>query len=281
VQTWLWKLRSLETAGPRPALCSGGIRWRIALCLLGAFLAPATQAAAQHAMNSDLAALGCAVCHSNHAGGSAAFNLLVVPVPGFEAQVPELGQSSKSCLRCHGDGTVPGDPASSMGRPFRLGPSLADDHPLGSGRPNVGFGVPGTSLEAIDAELSAGLGFDTGGFVECSACHDPHDRSGDPIRTAGEAATCARCHDVTARDIQSHRTLECSGCHRLHEGAGRLLTDDRLDRVCGYCHLPGYPAPARIADPVGRASQSGILAPMDETHTKNLNGGCIQCHPVH
>lgn len=261
--------------------CLGGRPTRVALCLLGALLASTAQAQAQHAMDSDLAALGCAACHVNHAGGSTMHNLVIVPVPGFEVQVPDLGQSSRSCLRCHGNGTVPGAVSLSSRRPPRIGPSLAEDHPLGSRRSEAGFGLPGTSLESMEPERSMGLGLDTGGFVECTACHDPHDRSGDPILKAGESATCARCHDVTARDLMSHRSVECSGCHLLHQGAGRLLTDERSDRMCGYCHLPGYPAPARVRDPMGKAGQNAILAPMDETHTRDLADGCLQCHPVH
>jgi predicted CXXCH cytochrome family protein len=249
--------------------------------LLVVLVVQAADARAQHAPDSDIAALGCAACHTSHSGGSTEYNLEIVPVPEFEVQVPDLGQSSRSCLRCHGDGVVPGAASNSLGRPFRLGPSLADDHPLGSRRLGTEFRIPGASLESTDPGESLALGLDAGEAVECTACHDPHDRSGDPMLKAGESATCARCHDATARGIQNHRSVECSGCHRLHEGAGKLLTDDRSDRMCGYCHLPGYPAPMQVADPSTRARESAILAPMDETHTTDLAGGCLQCHPVH
>jgi hypothetical protein len=81
-----------------------------------------------------------------------------------------------------------------------------------------------------------------GGFVEdmdCAACHTPeawslaqtagqsgfdHDRTGFPLRSAHQQATCAGCHVGTAKPATT-----CVGCHRdSHQS--------QLGNACEECH---------------------------------------------
>ncbi|MGW8283595.1 MAG: hypothetical protein ACWGON_09875, partial [Gemmatimonadota bacterium] len=79
---------------------------------------------------------GCVLCHGGHPGGGG-YGLRVDGVPGADVQAPGLGNTSRSCLRCHSTATQRGKQPefrggfSDRGTGRFLGLDLGDDHPLG------------------------------------------------------------------------------------------------------------------------------------------------------
>jgi predicted CXXCH cytochrome family protein len=122
------------------------------------------------------------------------------------------GGITAACLGCH-DGTVALDAfggssgglsgsAVRIAPEKRIGPDLSRDHP-------VGF-VYDSSLAATDgglrdpANAPSGLGGTIAedllvdGRMECSSCHDVHNRSGQPsllVKSNARSALCLTCHD--------------------------------------------------------------------------------------
>ncbi|MHC4253531.1 MAG: cytochrome c3 family protein [Planctomycetota bacterium] len=130
------------------------------------------------------------------------------PTGSLDAAINEPGIGvTAACLSCH-DGTVALDAfggasgsALRIDPARRIGPDLSRDHP-------VGF-VYDSSLAAGDGELrdpataESGLGGTiaedmlVNGRLECSSCHDVHNRSGQPkllIKSNAQSALCVTCH---------------------------------------------------------------------------------------
>lgn len=156
----------------------------------------------------------CIVCHTphnamstngplwNHTETSATFTLYSSP----SLDATDLGQPagvSKLCLSCH-DGTVALDSfGGATGSTFitgtdNLGTDLSNDHPISFTYPSTDTGLfdPTTTSSGLGSTISADLL--VGGKVECSSCHDVHNKYNLSyllkISNAG-SALCLVCHN--------------------------------------------------------------------------------------
>jgi predicted CXXCH cytochrome family protein len=260
-------------------------------------LAAAGPLSAQHAEGDPTIqageAQGCVLCHGGHTGG-AGYGLRVDGVPGTDVQAPGLGNTSRSCLRCHSTATQRDRQPEFRGR-FSdrgterfLGLDLGDDHPLGrieQGGATASLNAWGANPQAYSFDVTA-PGYAGGpDAVECTLCHDPHDRAGALPDLLEQREICSACHDPTLFLDLAHPDLACTDCHRLHGGRpGDLLASEPDSRqTCLLCHDPsgdqGWDQsfdqrPAEL-DPSAR----GMGAP--RAHLPPKGGDCVDCHHQH
>lgn len=275
----------------------------------------------------------CIFCHTSHMGRSSA------PMWNREAGVPVYtlydsstlhstpGQpdgTSKLCLSCH-DGTIAlGRVLSrknefamlktSMGRippgkRSNLGSDLSDDHPISF---NPAMAVS-SSPELKHPPPHGEVGYDAGGKLQCTTCHNPHDNMyGDFLsRSNRNSAICKTCHELvgfsglSSHDISSKTwnghgknpwpntpfgnvsDNSCYNCHISHgaEGKERLLTDSREEDICFVCHNGNVAANVRsdffkISRHNVRAFQ-GIHDPTENMRTASKHVECADCHNPH
>ena len=127
--------------------------------------------------------------------------------------------------------------------------------------------------------------------AQCSACHDPGDRS-------HQRALCLVCHKDVAADLSAHTGFhgrmpgagetECAACHGEHHGRGAdivgldrasfdhalsdfPLTGAHAGLACESCHRPGVAF--RKAPVSCVACHRG-----DDAHRGGLGGDCKSCH---
>lgn len=111
----------------------------------------------------------------------------------------------------------------------------------------------------------------------CSSCHVPHASKVDGLLAEPMKPLCGSCHqDVIRRQERSvvqHTPVaegECTACHTAHSSnASFLLTDTRVEEVCGNCHdwktHSAHPMGEEVVDP----------------RNPNLSVGCLTCHRTH
>lgn len=141
----------------------------------------------------------------NHEVTAATFTLY----SGLDMQAADLGQPdgvSKLCLSCH-DGTVALDNygGATGGTNFvstgLVGTDLSNDHPVSFTYDatlvtNDGELHPITATSGLGGTISSDLLF--GGKVECSSCHDVHNKDGNAsllVKSNAASALCLTCHD--------------------------------------------------------------------------------------
>jgi len=204
-----------------------GLLWSLAivsgLALLPANTASASIAGSAHDFSgrSWSGSMVCLPCHTTHDANDVKAPLWTherseaqivpyeSPTGSLDATIDAPGAGvTAACLSCH-DGTVAldafgGVPGSALriDSASRIGPDLSHSHP-------VGF-VYDSSLAARDGELhdpataESGLGGTisedmlVNGRLECSSCHDAHNRNGHPkmlIMSNARSALCLTCHD--------------------------------------------------------------------------------------
>jgi predicted CXXCH cytochrome family protein len=233
----------------------------------------------------------CVFCHTPH---NAVDTGLVSIAPLWNRALPPEGQSysmyqsdtfkanvnpqptaptgaSRVCLSCH-DGTLalnsyggkvlhgsgagssylkmPTDSDSSKNA--NLGTDLADDHPISF--PYTADLAYKMNLVA-PAGLPASIKLDSGGNLQCTACHDPHDdqygnflvmNNGDPNKPGYNPTVtsplCVSCHTPPGWDNSSpHYAGEgCLNCHATHSSPVKeYLLKAPVDQVCfngAGCH---------------------------------------------
>lgn len=225
----------------------------------------------------------CNMCHGAHTDGSAPYTLRTGEPLGWTYSASSgtgPGPLSQSCLRCHStpDGRArQRDVAASAPvlapQARYLGSDLGDDHPLG--RISSDWGRPGGASNSgapdrWNAELfdrNGPLGGPVAESLECTTCHDPHDRAGGTAEPERERALCGGCHDPLRYDLSGHTSAACSDCHRLHSGhQPSLLAEPSADVLCLSCHDPG-------------GSRTRAAAPRG--HIEPQSKSCISCHSVH
>ena len=160
----------------------------------GAICSSAVEAAAQHPAGPSGAAIapehsGCQMCHGPHSEGGGPYALRTGRLTGVvtSARVSGAGVShtTQSCLRCHATPSIRASQPDfagqlpAMGDEIYLGLDLSNDHPIGritdSDWPWRQRRASSSSGAAAPTTLSAsGLG---GAELECTTCHDPHDRT--------------------------------------------------------------------------------------------------------
>lgn len=253
-------------------------------------------AGAQHAPLLDAAApleyQGCGMCHGAHGSGSDTRMLRV-----DEQSASNLGRSggniSRSCLRCHltaSDRIQQPEVRSASGGLDRalLGLDVTDDHPIGSGLGDDPFSgsVLDDALRAPTSGRLESLSMFDDSVVECTTCHDPHDRSGPVPRLEEEIGLCTSCHEGGRYAFSSHQGIPCSACHSLHRGHGQsLLRDPDIDTMCATCHsgtgATGLTSVSETGTGRMKALASIVGSRMLQGHVSQPEGQCVECHPVH
>ena len=240
---------------------------------LAALVAVARPALAQHAADPVVAQPGCDVCHGSHGTTSSSLNLKLDDVQVWGAE--NLGETSRSCLRCHASAAVRARQpelagrASGAGGARLLGSDLSKQHLVGRRSPlGPSYGPRTGAPGAMRVDAATG--------VECAACHDPHDRTSAIPQPQAEARVCGECHVVvTAR--AGHEALICSDCHMMHPpvASPRLMRGAGADAACRNCHLasggPGADAP----------SPRRPLTPAHRGDAQLPAGRCTDCHGAH
>jgi predicted CXXCH cytochrome family protein len=261
-----------------------------------AALAPVS-AAAQHpqiAETEGAAELSsCDYCHAAHVGRPTRVTLrLGGGMPGEleawqSAQAPGTTAITASCVRCHLNESVrrrqsdlPALTAVRQSEGARyLGPVAAGLHPLGD--VEVSVPQPAGRRSASRRYLESPLQLETqSAVIECTDCHDPHDRR-SPIPDAGEQRLiCAGCHNPSEYAAHDHVSLACSDCHDLHHGqpGTRLLRESTPDLQCQSCHsasaLPSVSA-------TGRRRRLSPAAAAAAAPAHGPTGRCTECHTSH
>jgi predicted CXXCH cytochrome family protein len=228
----------------------------------------------------------CVFCHTPHSAqpdgplwnrAMSGQTYLIYGSSTLQASPGQPSGRSRLCLSCH-DGTValgairnlPGDETMDLDTTFltgraRVGTDLHDDHP-------VSF-LFDAALAAADGELADPNALDLpleDGFVQCTSCHDPHERDTRPFlrKPTTNAELCTTCHvrggATWSWEQSSHATSPagwtgagsdpwgdrkpewrgntvaenaCFNCHKPHTAA----TDQRLlklveEDTCYLCH---------------------------------------------
>jgi len=223
----------------------------------------------------------CDACHRSHPDRPGQYLLRTdeenrQAVTWLSVDAPGAGAVTASCLRCHFDENLrrqQPDAARLATAPGRyLGPDLADDHPLGSARPDRR-----QPLIQRPPPPGAGAAWVRAGTVECTACHDPHDPTMQPLPAAQQLERCGSCHAPEVAGLKGHAAVGCTACHAPH-GARQafLLRDATTEFLCNRCHGA---AAAGAAD-WSRASSVRPLARAPEP-SHGPGGSCESCHVIH
>jgi hypothetical protein len=170
----------------------------------------------------------CIACHSSHNTNS---SVIVAPqwnhalsvqtyglysAPSIKATIAQPGERSKLCLSCH-DGTVAVDSfggvtgSKYISSAHNLGTGLNDDHPIGFLYDTALANLDGTLFDPSTKSVTIGSGgtiqtgtiaslllYD-GGQLECSSCHDVHNKytvgtTGLMKVASNGSAICMACH---------------------------------------------------------------------------------------
>jgi predicted CXXCH cytochrome family protein len=230
----------------------------------------------------------CRLCHSTHEGAPGSAGLVTGEDRGQERWLqmyaPGAGAVTLSCLRCHlTEAERVRQPEFSYMAPLTdqstfIGTDLGNDHPLGSLDrlslvPRVDLSDP-RQMRPTDLSLAA-----RHTVIECTTCHDPHDRVSGKPDALKQREVCGACHDPATYQYESHSDQACSECHSMH-GAARqtLLADQDASRLCGRCHLAG--SSMRASEDAGSGSVRPAPIPTSgEGH--ELGGDCLACHGGH
>jgi len=230
---------------------------------------------------------------------------------------------SRLCLACH-DGTValgalqnpPEDndlAATLLTGDAHLGTDLSDDHPISF---DFTAAVPGELADpaAIDLPLE-------GTQLQCTSCHDPHEKDLVPFlrKSTANGELCVTCHDRSGTtwdwDNSSHATSNaltpvtvwperdpawpgptvaanaCLNCHDPHTAATpeRLLTKVE-ENICYACHN-GTVAATDIQFEFGKPHQHPVAlntpnldhdaTKVEDPLTMPFHVECMDCHNPH
>lgn len=256
------------------------VRCSLALGLLLA--CAATAASGQHAEGT-LGEQGCDLCHGPHGRGRPGeYNLKTADVNVWlgSGVVGGLGAVSSSCLRCHVSAAMRERQPEVADRQLvgassgaYLGFDLSGHHPVGKVDLTLRSSLPRGTAAASRAVGLDPLGSDR---IECTKCHDPHDRAGSLPGQHEQSALCGQCHDAGAY-LLGHESVACTDCHRLHRGTpGRLLRETSTELLCRSCHDPAMGSPPVNLVPTLQLPQ----AHAGRGHVSSSDR-CDSCHEIH
>jgi predicted CXXCH cytochrome family protein len=271
---------------------ASNVRRALLLSLLPAICVTPVQAWSQHPAGPADAAVapeysGCPMCHGSHGTTGGPYGLRTGRIPGVvtSPRVSASGAShvTQSCLRCHSTQSIRGaqpDFASLLsttaGEQGYLGLDLSNDHPVGEAIERAGSlsqtGRPyGSDPNRLIPRSNIGA---NPSQIECTTCHDPHDRNGSTPRAEEQHFLCGSCHDLTRYSLAGHSTLACTACHKIHGGHDvELLAEPVADVLCNSCHGPGGALLSRAT--------VGVAAVAPEGHRQPQSERCTACHAVH
>jgi predicted CXXCH cytochrome family protein len=234
----------------------------------------------------------CSVCHTSHPERSTTRSLiqdrdLSDRAAWLRHQATGVSAVSLSCLRCHADASVrqrqPEFARRAVLAPERafLGFDLGDDHMLGTFDPLIddySHRIRGQADPRTEQRRPTILG-DTTIVIECTTCHDPHDRVSAIPNVARQHMVCGTCHDLATYLTRHHSGQACSDCHAVHGSAqAGLLMGRGPEETCGRCH-----GGLGVQSDDGRlgmmAAARGPQIPLSDDH--QLGSNCIDCHGAH
>jgi predicted CXXCH cytochrome family protein len=125
------------------------------------------------------------------------------------------------------------------------------------------------------------------GSIECTACHDPHDRLDTRPDPELIQPVCEGCHQSIMWMSSDHRGVPCLGCHRIHAAEGpKLLAEPSMELTCNRCHdAASVPPPdtdfGGSTDPTSAMAFSVMADLAPQAHERRAETGCLACHPQH
>jgi predicted CXXCH cytochrome family protein len=271
------------------------VRALVPVTLVWLFMCP-SHLRAQHANiqpgGSLEAGSGCAVCHTLHPDRKSTYALILdrdlsQGAAWLRHQATGVTAVSLSCLRCHTSASVrqqqPEFARQAALAPERalLGFDLGDDHFLGTFDPLMGPYSHGTRDPADPRASRAGAAIlgDTTVVIECTTCHDPHDRVSTTPDAGKQRMVCGTCHDLSTYLTRHHSGQACSDCHAVHGSTQvGLLIGRGPEETCGRCH-GGLGVPPSNGRPGFLSAPSGPRIPLSGDH--QLGSDCTRCHGVH
>ncbi len=148
-------------------------------------------------------------------------------------------------------------------------------------------------MEAEDNHAPFGNG-------ECSTCHAPHSSDNRFLLIAGEAETCAKCHDgvLEKHDILNVSDMLCSDCHDAHGSSKKNPIASNAHEPfasgeCDVCHTvtdgdidfaDDFPPPDMCE---GCHDDAAAMIAGEKSHfgTAAIKAGgaatCLECHDAH
>lgn len=274
----------------------------------------------------------CIFCHTPHSS-SPRKPLWNRPDPGatytlyssstIQANIGQPDRSSLLCLSCH-DGTIALGNVLSRSAPIvftggittmppgntNLTIDLSDDHPISF--------LYNSSLATEDGELVdpatlTGPVKLEGGYMECTACHDPHKNpiSDFLVATNENSALCLYCHDKSYWDNASHKTSNaewdgngtnpwfhttfttvaqnaCENCHNPHNADEHVRLRNFIpeETNCLVCHN-GNVANDNIQIQINKAythavdNYTNLHDPEESNTLQSRHVECEDCHNPH
>jgi predicted CXXCH cytochrome family protein len=236
------------------------------------------------------------------------------------ARFPVPIGSSRVCLSCHDgtvalasyggakdykgvvlkDGAVSGTSPYSMPAGPNLTTDLQDDHPISF----LYTSEISSKAQVVDPNtLPPAVKLDNSGFMQCTACHDPHDNqygnflvmSNEQTPAGVTSPLCSTCHIPSGWDNTSphYAGAGCLNCHASHSAAVKqYLLKAPVDQLCYStpgCHNdtlpPQHQAAARslalaVKAPVRLTPTAQAAVAPTSTDMKSVFSQSIYKHPV-
>ncbi len=276
----------------------------------------------------------CVFCHAPH-NNSPTTPLWNRQTPGStytpytsSTSLAGAGQPTRGsllCLSCH-DGTIAlgqvlnratpismagGVTSMPAGSASRLGTDLSGDHPISF---NYTATLALSRGELVDpAQLTGAVRLDSGGQMQCSACHDAHnDAYGKFLVMPNSAsALCQVCHTKNYWGTSDHKLSmktwngagpnpwphsggstvadnACENCHRPHTAPGKKWLQNAAaeEANCYPCHNANV-ASKNIQTEFSKvsvhpvASTTGVHDPAEPAVVNARHVECVDCHNPH
>jgi len=276
----------------------------------------------------------CVFCHAPHNSAPSA-PLWNRQTPGStytpytsstaKAAAGQPTRGSLLCLSCH-DGTIAlgqvlsrtapismtgGVSTMPAGSAGHLGTDLSGDHPISFAYTST---LASTRGELVDpGTLTGAVRLDSGGQMQCSACHDAHnDLYGKFLVMPNTAsALCQVCHVKDYWSASDHKLSAktwngsgpspwphtsgttvaanaCEGCHRPHTAPGKKWLQNAATEEgnCYPCHN-GNVAAKNIQTEFAKASihpvagTTGVHDPAESGIVNSRHVECVDCHNPH
>lgn len=265
----------------------------------------------------------CMQCHADYGSVRGTNHDLRVSAPAEQNLLGATAQAAGPCSACHSAHTTPRNYQPSVADPSG---SCTTCHQAGQCA-GSNSGQPFSHPVEVGAEMLVGLSLATNRFgppdsngssLDCSACHDPHQRDHPFFLRAPSETLCASCHGVqsaglfggghdftdrpeltNAKGRWAAQSGSCSVCHAVHDAQGPALwavtnePPQNADDLCISCHNTGNAMVATalrpLVHPTGDMAaapveiQSGDLPLFDEQGHRAVAGliSCATCHDPH